>query len=789
MARPALIAGAVCVLLAIAANAELPEVTVGLVYDGPQSRAVIDIDALQVEIDVLLAGEYRLDFADAVIRRADWTLPGAENALRELLEYDDVDVVMTLGILSTQAAADAAVLPRPVIGVAVADPELQGFPIDGDSSGKPNFVYLTNFRSVDTQLAAFAGAVDFERLGVLVDEHTLDALPALSSDKAAELSAAIGAEVAAIPVGDSVDKLFPELDGFDAVYVTPLIRFGESGMRRLAAELERRRLPSFSLLGGSELDWGLLMSLGGSESEVTVLARRIALNIQRIVLGDEPAGIPVAIDYSERLTINMAVAERIGYEPTYAVLADARLINQPEDPGADRIGFSETLVLAVRQNRSLRVAGFDPDVAATDLASARAQLLPQLGVGLSRTQIDEDRANPLVQPERSSDLQLTGRQLLYSDDRIATFRAAGHGLDASYLDYRRAELDVIEAAGVAYLQVLRADALLRVRQANLETTRENLQLARVREAIGFSGRSDVLRWESRLATERRDLIAAEAALMQAGVRLGQVLGESQSAPPQPIADTLDATLSFFGSARFGTLIDSPSSWTRFRSFLVAEALTQSPELDAVDARLAAQQRLRLAARRKFYLPEVELAAGAGNRLSASGAGSDSSLLNQDDESWSVAVTASWPIFTGGALRARLDAEDYRLRQLEAQQTALEEQVEARMRIALHAVGASYSAIDLSEIAAHAARENLTIVADAYAKGAASITDLLEAQDASLTAELGAADARYGYLIDLMAVLRAAGDFRLVLEPDYRDRFLRDAQAYVDAAARGTGDRQ
>jgi outer membrane protein TolC len=267
------------------------------------------------------------------------------------------------------------------------------------------------------------------------------------------------------------------------------------------------------------------------------------------------------------------------------------------------------------------------------------------------------------------------------------------------------------------------------------------------------------------------------------------LGASQNQPPRPSADSVDSTLGYFRSERFGRLIDSPSSLDRFREFLVAEALARSPELAGLDERIAAQERRRLAAQRKRYIPELALEAGAGERIRASGAGTEPVLppLQQDDQSWNVSLTATWPIFTGGALRARLTTAELELGRLEAERYALEEEIEARMRLALHATGGSLLSIGLNEDAARAARESLGIVSDAYARGAVSITDLLEAQDALLNAQLAVENARYGYLIDLMSVLRAAADFRLILEPGYREEFLRRASAFVSDGDTGRGN--
>lgn len=774
------------VLTASAAGTELPAARVGIVLDGPLSRPVFSREQLRAEVEALLEGEWRLELGEETTRRGDWTLAGAREALAAQLADERIDIVITLGVLASQAAAETPALPKPVIAAVVADPELQGFPLADGASGKANFTYLTDFRSIEQQLRSFHRAVGFDDLAILVDAHFLAAMPRLRREKEQEIEDEFGVRVEVVPVGSSLDPVHARLAEADAVYVTPLLRFGADDIRALADRLAGRNLPSFSMLGGDELDYGLLMNLGGGEQADIAAARRIALNVQRILLGDEPAQIPVALNHVQRLTINMSVAERIGYEPDFSVLADARLLNPRPGQWGEPLSFTEALAVAVRNNRRLQAAAYGPALAATELDSARSQLLPRLGLEASRSQIDADRA--LLRPERSTDLEVTARQIIYSDDAVADWRAAGRRVDASILDYRARELDVMQSAGEAYLQVLRARAIYEVRRANLDITRENLQLAQVRESIGYSGRADVLRWESRLASDRVDLIDAERSLEQAGVRLGQILGSSQKTPPQPAEGSVDGTLGYFRSEQFGRLIDSQGAWDRFRAFLVREALDRSPELAGLDERIAAGERQRLAARRKFYVPELALQAGAGERIQASGAGSGSSLfqglIQRDDRSWNVALTASWPIFTGGALRARLSAAELELARLRAERLAAEEDIEARMRLALHATGASFLSIGLTEEAARAARENLDIVSDAYGRGAASITDLLEAQDALLNAELGTENARFRYLIDLMGVLRAAADFRLVLEPAYRDEFLRRATTFVEDGGNG-----
>jgi outer membrane protein len=84
-------------------------------------------------------------------------------------------------------------------------------------------------------------------------------------------------------------------------------------------------------------------------------------------------------------------------------------------------------------------------------------------------------------------------------------------------------LDVAQGAATAYLNVLKAKTLENIRGRDLERTRRNLELAKARQAIGHSGPADVYRWESQIATARKDLFAAQARRRQAEVALNRLL--------------------------------------------------------------------------------------------------------------------------------------------------------------------------------------------------------------------------------------------------------------------------
>ena len=110
--------------------------------------------------------------------------------------------------------------------------------------------------------------------------------------------------------------------------------------------------------------------------------------------------------------------------------------------------------------------------------------------------------------------------------------------------------------------------------------------------------------------------------------------------------------------------------------------------------------------------------------------------------------------------------------------ALAEQLETRTLVALHRASGTYPSLEFASEAAAAASENLGLVTDAYRTGAVNVTELIDAQNAALAAELRAVDARYAYLIDAVDVLRATGSFALLVEPEGTEEWFQAVESYI-----------
>ena len=393
------------------------------------------------------------------------------------------------------------------------------------------------------------------------------------------------------------------------------------------------------------------------------------------------------------------------------------------------------------------------------------------------------------QAERQLQGSMSLSQTLVGDQTWASYSIAGHQQTGREADRRRTELDVVLQATTAYLNVLSAKAIARIERENLRVTRSNLEVAQLRERTGAASLADVYRWESELATSRRSVIDADARVQVAALDLNRVLNRPLEEPFQLDDTKIDDPTLITSEPRLFAYFGNPETFAVFRDFMVAEGRTASPDLRSLDAAIAAQRRIGAAAGRAFWLPTVTLQGSLSDVLSSGGVGSNPqpvtigtfTLSPPPTNTWSLRLQASLPIFTGFARGAARSQSSIELDRLTIERQALERSVAQQVRAALQVGGASWADIQQARAAAEAARKNLELVSDAYARGAVSIITLLDAQEAALKSDEAAAGAVYAFLTDLMKVERAIGQFYFLRTPEERQALLKRLDDFYRAA--------
>ena len=275
-----------------------------------------------------------------------------------------------------------------------------------------------------------------------------------------------------IPTRESAEEVLGALSPeVDAVYAWPLFQFSPVEYRRLIDGLIERKLPVFSGLGGGDVEAGMLASAGSPDFSPK-LARRVALNIQRILLGQDAGDIPVEFSIRHNLIINMRTARAIDVSPRWEVLIEAKLLHAEDIEGAYRLSLDKAVREALEINLDLLARRRQVSAGAQEIAIARSKLRPRLEASASTITIDDDRAAASFgsQPERSVTASASLTQLLFSEPALANLSIQKRLQEAREHDFETLRLDIALDAATTYLNLMRAKALERVQRNNVERT-------------------------------------------------------------------------------------------------------------------------------------------------------------------------------------------------------------------------------------------------------------------------------------------------------------------------------
>jgi len=259
------------------------------------------------------------------------------------------------------------------------------------------------------------------------------------------------------------------------------------------------------------------------------------------------------------------------------------------------------------------------------------------------------------------------------------------------------------------------------------------------------------------------------------INLNQILGIEQNLRWEPEAIDVDPDVFYFLDGRLDDIYDDRNSWEKFRGFSVEFAFENAPGLKALEKSIEAQDIQVGQRQRQWFLPTFSFDFNYGYELSRT-----PTAEGIDRNSHQLSVRASYPLFNGARRYYDIQREKSVLTGIERQQQLARDRVERRTRNALRQIESSFPTIKLRKIAADNARKNLVLVQDKYGEGIINVTDLLEAQNQSLSANLNAVAATYQYLLDLVSYQRAISWFEDEKGEEETEAFLNQVEAVINS---------
>lgn len=396
---------------------------------------------------------------------------------------------------------------------------------------------------------------------------------------------------------------------------------------------------------------------------------------------------------------------------------------------ADAIAFAYQTNPALQGDRATQRADDESYV------QARAGLRPT--VSLEAAAIHADSPLALLGQVNASGVALSVTQPLYTGGRAShQVDAAAAGLAAGRQGLRSTEQTVLLSVIQAYVDVRRDQQSLAISQDNLQVLGRQLAEARDRFKVKDVTRTDVAQTEARVAAAAARVASAEAQLAISRADYLEVVGRDAGdlAPEPSIEGLLPSDLS--------------------QAFDIAER--NNPSI--LQSKAAEQSAAALtAAARANGRPTVSLRANLGYAGGGLQGGSPFANYGRFD---SVAVVASVPLFSGGAIASQV-------RQAAEREGAARSATELARRSAVGSVSRAWSQLlgaranlvaDEEQVrAAKVAREGTRREAEV---GVRTTLDVLNAEQELRNAELAVVSARRDEYVATALVLAATGSLDL-----------------------------
>jgi outer membrane protein len=431
----------------------------------------------------------------------------------------------------------------------------------------------------------------------------------------------------------------------------------------------------------------------------------------------------------------------------------------PAASGPRRLTLRQAIELSVERGPEIQVAAEGVLASAARVRGAGAQRFPQLRAEANI--LYWDKALELRFPtgmmgmgmEGAGAAALTVRDQVTSQVSVtlaqpisALFvlhRLVGleeNGEQAARADQARARLDTAQRASEAYLRLLQAQALVAVADKSVAQVEAQLERARIGEKAGALAHVDVLRLTSARDSARQGQLRARAGAEVA--RAGLVL--ALELPAGTAVEVVD------------DLPDPPPRLVLDSGQASQLALQDRPEL-----RAATQRAQQAAAGRS-----VAKAALLPNILGiATYQHTEGQSTFQPKNAWFVGATLTWDLWDWGKNWNAVREAGARANQAAIGRRALGEQVVFDAQRRLIETRTAFDSLGLARSALEAAEEAYRIQSVRYAEGAATTTDVIDAEADVSRARNSHAQSRYDYYLAQAALARAVG--RMPLELDRR----------------------
>ncbi|MGJ3243810.1 MAG: TolC family protein [Opitutales bacterium] len=437
---------------------------------------------------------------------------------------------------------------------------------------------------------------------------------------------------------------------------------------------------------------------------------------------------------------------RVGSACLACLCASLVAAAQPDEPPPDPLSVPWILDRVAEQNLTVLLNQTEVEEALQETFRQRAGLLPAVSVEASQTRsqfVNVGRGfGDIGSPPPSSrfDARLAASLTLFDATVYANWRLAKLGYRISELGHDSLLQDVQREAVRAFFVHLRNRARLEAIDANIERSRQLLELARNQFEAGVATSIDVTRAEVALARDEQSRLQQESVVLSSELRLKTLLNLDLDTPIQTEVPDIDV-------ATLPTGMPQPD---------LKAVLERRPDYKQAE-QLLEQAILTRRAARFQRLPRISL-------FGDYGLASAEAFDGREDETWAAGITLSFPLFEGLSIPADTARAQARVRAREFAIADLRNTINRDLLIARQELESRYAQIAAARKTARLRDRELELARARFRSGTGDNRDIVDAQNGVAQADDQVIEAVYFYNLARLDYARALGEVRRVTRP-------------------------
>ena len=381
------------------------------------------------------------------------------------------------------------------------------------------------------------------------------------------------------------------------------------------------------------------------------------------------------------------------------------------------ISFDEALQIGLEQNITLRKSENSLELQGTEVASARANFLPNFNISAGPSQrygltFDQATADLVSQTSESFSMGASATISVFDGfGNLSNLRQSRHTLDAADYTFDRTQQDVLSLVALNFLQVILDREQIVIQRENLEAQRQ--LLARVQEftRVGSRPISELYQQEAQVAQAELQLLNAERSYQLSQVALIRdlqldPLGNYEFTAPS--VDELD-----------------PAPVEHDINTLFRQAFENRADLKAQRSRIdASEQGIRLA--RSNIWPSLSFSVSGGSSYT-----SLNPIYNFEDQLFrnnrngSIRLNVSVPIFNRLNTRAAIERSKVQYQNTRLDLDALQQRVALEVRQAYLDYLTDSKQLDVTAVQLRSAERALEAEQERYNVGASTLVELTQ----------------------------------------------------------------